>query len=143
MIIINNCVLIGRLTKDPELRHLQNGTGVANFTLAIDRGISKDKKMEMEQKGQPTAEFINITSWGKTAELVVNYLSKGRQVAIQGRIQTSSYEGQDGKRVYRTDVVADRVEFIGGNESNKTVDAGANYGFGDEMMPIISDDIPF
>ena len=140
--MLNNVVLIGRLTKDPELRYT-SGTNHAmcRFTLAVDRGLSKEKRMEMEQKGQPTADFINITSWGKTAELVANYLSKGRQVAIQGRIQTSSYEGQDGKRVYRTDVVADKVEFIGGND--KTVDAGANYGFGDEMTLLNSEDIPF
>lgn len=141
--MLNNVVLIGRLTKDPELRYT-SGTNHAmcNFTLAVDRGLSKEKRMEMEQKGQPTADFINITAWGKTAELAANYLSKGSQIAIQGRIQTSSYEGQDGKRVYRTDVVAERVEFIGGSESNKTVDAGANYGI-DDMIPLNSDDIPF
>ena len=133
---MNNVVLIGRLTRDPELRYT-SGTGYAmcRFTLAIDRGLSREKRMEMEQKGQPTADFISITSWGKTAELAANYLSKGRQVAVQGRIQTSSYEGQDGKRIYRTDVVADKVEFIAENNKNNntnfsTKDNGENYGFG-------------
>ena len=143
---MNNVVLIGNLVRDPELRYTQSGTAFTRFTLAVSRGLSKDKKAEMEQKGQPTADFISITSWGKTAELAANYLSKGRQVAVQGRIQTSSYEGQDGKRIYRTDVVADRVEFIG--ESNKnnntqfsTKDNGENYGFGDDAYPLNDEEI--
>ena len=130
---MNNVVLIGRLTKDPELRYTSGtNNAMCSFTLAVDRGLSKEKRMEMEQKGQPTADFINITSWGKTAELVANYLSKGKQVAIQGRIQTSSYDGQDGKRVYRTDVVAEKVEFIGGNTtiSPNYENSSLNYGLG-------------
>lgn len=116
---LNNCVLVGRLTREPELRHTTGGTAMCRFTLAVDRGLSRDKKMEMEQKGQPTADFIGCIAWGKTAELVANYLYKGSQAAIQGKIQTSSYDGQDGNRVYRTDVVAERVEFIGGNSNNQ------------------------
>ncbi|QQK08011.1 single-stranded DNA-binding protein [Miniphocaeibacter halophilus] len=161
---MNNVILIGRLTRDPELRYTA-GTGVAmcRFTLAVDRGLSRDKKMEMEQKGQPTADFIGCIAWGKTAELVANYLSKGRQVAIQGRIQTSSYDGQDGNRVYRTDVVAERVEFIGSNPSsgqgmntgfnqvnNYNQNAGFNqdvsddnFGLGDDAFPLNDEDIPF
>lgn len=162
---MNNVVLIGRLTRDPELRYT-SGTGYAmcRFTLAIDRGLSREKRMEMEQKGQPTADFISITSWGKTAELAANYLSKGRQVAVQGRIQTSSYEGQDGKRIYRTDVVAERVEFIGGNTSNSPASGNSNFnqvgnfnqnlgfnqdlnddnfGLGDDAFPLNDEDIPF
>ena len=111
---MNNVILIGRLTREPELRYTA-GTGIAmcRFTLAVDRGLSRDKKQEAESKGQPTADFIGCIAWGKTAELVANYLYKGSQAAIQGKIQTSSYDGQDGNRVYRTDVVAERVEFIG------------------------------
>ncbi|HHX68995.1 MAG: single-stranded DNA-binding protein [Miniphocaeibacter sp.] len=161
---MNNVILIGRLTRDPELRYTA-GTGIAmcRFTLAVDRGLSRDKKMEMEQKGQPTADFIGCIAWGKTAELVANYLSKGRQVAIQGRIQTSSYEGQDGNRVYRTDVVAERVEFIGSSPSagqgmntgfnqvnNYNQNAGFNqdisddnFGLGDDAFPLNDEDIPF
>ena len=110
---MNNTVLIGRLTRDPNLRHTPSGTAMCRFTLAVDRGLSRDKKQEAESKGQPTADFIGCIAWGKTAELVANYLYKGSQAAIQGKIQTSSYDGQDGNRVYRTDVVAERVEFIG------------------------------
>ena len=134
MIIINNCVLIGRLTKDPELRYLPNGnnTAVANFTLAVDRNLSKDKKEEAVRKGQPTADFINITAWGKTAELVNNYLNKGSQVAVQGRIQTGRYE-KDGQMIYTTDVIAERVEFLGGRGESKqpstdSIDGWDNYG---------------
>lgn len=160
---MNNVVLIGRLTRDPELRYTSGtGNAMCRFTLAVDRGLSREKKMEMEQKGQPTADFIGITAWGRTAELVANYLAKGRQVAVQGRIQTSSYEGQDGNRIYRTDVIADRVEFIGGNTSqgsqggsgfnqgnNYNQNAGFNqnvnddFGLGDDAFPLNDEDIPF
>ena len=144
---MNNVALIGRLTKDPTLKYA-GATAMCSFTLAVDRNLSREKKMEMEQQGKPTADFLNIISFGKTAELVSNYLSKGRQVAVQGRIQTSSYEGQDGKRVYRTDVVADKVEFIGENNKNNntqfsTKDNGENYGFGDDAYPLNDEDIPF
>ena len=144
---MNTVILIGRLTKDPTLKYA-GATAMCSFTLAVDRNLSREKKMEMEQQGKPTADFINIISFGKTAELVSNYLSKGRQVALQGRIQTSSYEGQDGKRIYRTDVVADKVEFIGENNKNNntqfsTRDNGENYGFGDDAYPLNDEDIPF
>ena len=129
---MNSINLIGRLTRDPELRYSKHTqVAMCRFTLAVDRGLSRDKKAEMEQNGQPTADFIGCIAWGKTAELVANYLSKGRQMALQGRIQTSSYEGQDGNRVYRTDVVADRVEFIGSHNDNRQ-DEG-NFSYYDEI----------
>ena len=110
---MNNVVLIGRLTRDPELKYLANtGTPVATFSLAVDRELSKEKKQEMESKGQPTADFINIVVWGKQAENCANYLAKGSLVAVQGRIQTRSYEAKDGTRRYITEVVASRVEFL-------------------------------
>lgn len=109
-----NCVvLIGRLTRDPELRYIPNtGTPVANFTLAVDKNLSKEKKKEMEAQGQPTADFINIVVWNKSAENVANYLTKGLKVAIQGRLQSRSYEAKDGSKRYVTEVVAERVEFL-------------------------------
>lgn len=109
---MNHVVLIGRLTRDPELRYLQSGTANARFTLAVDRDLSKEKKQEAEAKGQPTADFINIVAWGKTAENCANYLAKGRMVAVSGRIQTGSYEGKDGKRVYTTEIVAQNIQFL-------------------------------
>ena len=138
---MNNCVLLGRLVKDPELKYTQGGTAFTRFTLAVDRGLSKDKKAEMEQKGQTTADFIGITAWGKTAELAANYLAKGRQVAIQGRIQTGSYTKDDGTRVYTTDVVADRVEFIGGQQQEQQYQGSNNFGM--DVQPIDSEDLPF
>ena len=118
---MNNVILIGRLTSDPELRFLPgNGRAVARFSLAVDRGLSKEKRMELEQQGKPTADFPRITVWGRAAENCANYLSKGKQVAIQGRIQTGSYNNAQGQRVYTTDVVADRVEFIEWGDSNRS-----------------------
>lgn len=110
---MNSVVLIGRLVRDPELRYLPNGgTAVASFSIAVDKQLSRDKKQEMESKGQPTADFINIVVWGKQGENCANYLKKGRNVAIQGRIQTGSYTAADGNKRYTTDVVAERVQFI-------------------------------
>ena len=120
--MLNNVVLIGRLTREPELRYLPSGNNaaVAKFTLAVDRQLSKEKRTEMESKNQPTADFINITVWGKQAENCVNYLAKGRLVAISGRIQTGSYvANKDGKRVYTTEVVAEKVQFIDVNKSTE------------------------
>ena len=107
---MNNVVLIGRLTRDPELRYIPSGTAVCNFTLAVDKNLSRDKKQEMESKNQPTADFIRTIVWGKVAENCAKFLVKGRLVGVQGRIQTGSYDDKDGKRVYTTEVVAQTVE---------------------------------
>lgn len=112
MIIINNCMLIGRLTRDPELRYTQSGTATAQFTLAVDRNLSREKRQEMESKGQLTADFIRVIAWGKTAELCGNYLSKGKMTAVTGRIQTGSYTNQQGQVVYTTDVMAENIKFL-------------------------------
>ena len=111
---MNNVTLLGRLTKDPELRYLQTGTNsaYARFTLAVDKQLSRDKKQEMESKNQATADFINIVVWGKLAENCVKFTQKGKRVLVQGRIQTGSYVAQDGSRRYTTDVVASNIEFI-------------------------------
>ncbi len=167
---MNSVNLIGRLTRDPELRYAAgSGLAICRFTLAVDRGMSKDKRMEAQQKGQQTADFIGVTAFGKTAELVSTYITKGRELAISGRIQTSSYDGQDGKRVYRTDVIADRIYFIGGggsnqnsnqntSQNNQSFNQGNNYnkdigfsqdfndddfGLGGDAFPLNDDDIPF
>lgn len=108
---MNNVVLIGRLTRDPELRYIPSGTAVTRFSLAVDKMVSREKKQEMESKGQATADFVNIVVWGKTAESCANYLAKGRLVGVQGRIQSGNYE-KDGRTIYTTDVVANQVEFL-------------------------------
>jgi len=106
---MNQVVLIGRLTKDPGTSVSQSNTMVSRFTLAVDRDYKRD--------GEQTADFIRIITFGKTAELVDAYLFKGRQVAVHGRIQTGSYTNKDGQKVYTTDIIADRVQFLGGKQS--------------------------
>lgn len=131
---MNSVILIGRLTKDPELRKAGETT-VANFTLAVDRPIAKEK----------TADFIRIVAFGKTAELCERFLTKGKQVAIQGRIQTGSYENKDGQRVYTTDVVADRVEFLGKKDEEKSQEHNREQTNIPEGFAALDDDeeIPF
>ncbi len=113
---MNNVVLIGRLTRDPEVRYIpESQLAVATFTVAIDR-IGKDKG----------ADFPRVTCFGKTAELVERFISKGRLVGIQGRIQTGSYKNKEGATVYTTEVVADRVEFL--DRGDKTgMDSGSGF----------------
>lgn len=105
---MNNVVLTGRLARDPSLRELSN-TNVCNMTLAVDRPFSKEK----------IADFIPVKVFGKQADNCKAYLSKGSQVAVQGRIETGSYKKQDGTTVYTTDVYADRVEFLSSNKSSE------------------------
>ncbi len=89
---MNNVVLIGRLCADPEFRYTPSGVATCSFRLAVDKGLSKEKKQEMESKGQPTTDFINIVVWGKLGENCANHLAKGLKVAVQGRIQSSSWQ---------------------------------------------------
>lgn len=105
---MNKIILIGRLTAEPELRYSQNGTAVASFTLAVNRKFKKDE-----------ADFIPIVVWNKPAESCANYLKKGSQVAIEGRIQTRSYETQDGQKRKITEVIADSVEFLSKASGNQ------------------------
>ena len=145
--MLNNVVLIGRLTREPELRYLPSGnnTAVARFTLAVDRDLSKDKRQQAEANNQPTADFINITVWGKQAENCANYLVKGRLVAVSGRIQTGSYE-KDGRRVYTTDVVAERVQFLEwGDKESKPAAQATQQDMTDieGFYQVDNEDIPF
>lgn len=145
MIIINSVILIGRLTRDPELRYLPNGgTAVCNFSLAVDKGLSKSKKEEMESQGKPTADFPRCVAWGKTAELISQYMKKGSMMGIQGSLQTGRYDDKDGKTIYTTDVNVFKVEFLGGNNGNSSGNSNDNGGFdGDGFHPVDSEDIPF
>ncbi|OAH54269.1 MULTISPECIES: single-stranded DNA-binding protein [Bacillaceae] len=103
--MINRVVLVGRLTKDPELRYTPAGAAVATFTLAVNRTYTN-------QQGDREADFINCVIWRKPAENVANFLKKGSLAGVEGRIQTRNYEGQDGKRVYVTEIQADSVQFL-------------------------------
>lgn len=143
---MNNVVLIGRLTRDPELRYIPNtGTPVSTFSLAVDKQLSKDKKQEFESKGQPTADFINIVVWGKQAENCANYLVKGRLTAVQGRLQSRSYDAKDGTRRFITEVVAERVQFLEWGNDNNSNFGGSNLDFPgiDGFEPVDDDNIPF
>ena len=102
--MLNRVVLIGRLTRDPELRYTPSGVAVTQFTLAVERPYSKDKEKQ--------ADFIPVLAWRQTAENCANYLRKGRLAAVDGQIQTRSYKNNEGKQVYVTEVVADNVRFL-------------------------------
>ena len=123
---MNKVILIGRLKRDPELRYTGSNIPTATFSIAVNRTFTN-------QAGEREAEFINVIVWRKQAENCKNYLTKGSQVAIEGRIQTRNYDGQDGKKVYVTEVVADNVEFLGsrnssGNSNNMSGSADYNAG---------------
>lgn len=108
---MNKVTLMGRLTKNPEVRYTPNNTVYTTFTLAVNRIYGKDTQ---------EADFINIVAWNKTAEIVSTYLTKGNLIALTGRIQTRDYDGKDGKRVYLTEVVAEEIFFTGGTNNNYT-----------------------
>ena len=102
---MNKVFLIGRLSRDPELRHTTSGMAVCQINVAISRRVGQGK--------EPETDFINVVVWDKQAENVSKYLAKGRQVAVEGRIQTRSYDNNEGKKTYVTEVVASNVEFLG------------------------------
>ena len=110
---MNKVVLIGRLSRDPELRHTSNNTPVCQINVAVSRPVAQGK--------EPETDFINVTVWNKQAENLVKYVKKGNQIAIEGRIQTRSYDNEEGKKIYVIEVLANHIEFIG-NNSNKTND---------------------
>lgn len=103
--LLNRVVLIGRLTRDPELRYTPSGVAVTQFTLAVDRPFTN-------QQGSREADFLNIVTWRQLAETCANYLRKGRLTAVEGRIQIRHYDNNEGKRVYVTEIVADNVRFL-------------------------------
>jgi single-strand DNA-binding protein len=103
--MLNRVVLVGRLTRDPELKYTPSGVPVATFTLAVNRPFSN-------QSGEKESDFINCVVWRKPAENVANFLKKGSLAGVDGRIQTRNYEGQDGKKIYVTEVVAESVQFL-------------------------------
>ncbi len=148
---MNKVILIGRLTRDPEVRYTQSGKAVASFTLAVDRRFAR---RDAENSGQPTADFIPIVTWNKLAEICGNNLVKGRRISVEGRMQVRSYDAQDGSKRYVTEVIADEVEFLdakgsaageGGFQSGASQSASpAPQPAGGSFGPAIPDeDIPF
>jgi single-strand DNA-binding protein len=131
--MLNKVILIGRLTRDPEVRYTQSGKTVTTFDIAVDRPIAN-------AQGQRETDFIPIVTWGKLAETCGNYLNKGRLVAVDGRLQIRSYEAQDGQKRRVTEVVAEGVRFLDrGKESGSAASAGG--GTSGDVFP--DDDIPF
>ncbi|MDX9871754.1 MAG: single-stranded DNA-binding protein [Clostridia bacterium] len=130
--MLNRVILIGRLTKDPELRYTQSGTAVASFTLAVDRSRAN-------QQGERETDFIPIVVWQKQAENCANFIGKGSLVAVDGRLQVRSYEDREGQRRWMTEVIAENVRFLDRRESSG---AAAAKGLGSEVE-FSEDDIPF
>lgn len=113
--MINNLTLVGRLTKDPDLRYTSSGTGVATFTLAVNRNFTS-------ADGNREADFINCVIWRKPAETLANYAKKGVLIGVTGRIQTRSYDNQQGQKVYVTEVIADNFQLL----ESKKADSSQN-----------------
>lgn len=138
--MLNSVVLVGRLTKDPELRYTPSNQAVATFSLAVNRNFKS-------QNGEREADFINCVIWRQQAENLANWAKKGALIGITGRIQTRSYENQQGQRVYVTEVVADNFQLL---EFNKQNNQGQSQGYSQpdfsrqaEPMDISDDDLPF
>ena len=143
---MNKVILMGRLTRDPEVRYTtNNNTLVCTFSIAVNRRFG-------QQDGQPTADFFNIVAWSKTGEFCSKYFKKGQQVGIVGRLQTRNYDDKDGKKVYVTEVVAEETYFAdsrrdgegGSGNSFNGVDAPFNTSEGaSDFTPVTDDDLPF
>jgi len=131
---MNKVILIGRLTKDPELKTTTSGIATTTFTLAVDRNFVN------QQSGQREADFLNCVVWRKQAENVSRYCSKGSQVAVEGRIQTRSYDASDGTKRYVTEIVCDNVTFLGSKNSNNN-NASFNNDFSGASQDIETTDL--
>jgi single-strand DNA-binding protein len=139
--VINRVVLVGRLTRDPELRTTPNGRNVVSFSIAVD------KRFKPQDANAQTADFFRVTAWGNTADFVANYLSKGRLVAVDGRLEQRSYTDKDGNKREAIDVVAENVQGLdrprddagasggGGGMSGGRSDTGGNVPSADEYDP--------
>lgn len=127
---MNNVILIGRLTRNPELKYSQSGKAFCRFSLAVQREFNREE-----------ADFINCLAFGKTAETIAEWLGKGRRIALQGRIQTGSYQNSNGDTVYTTEVVADRFEFVDSAKSD--TNKNQTYSNNDDDVLDDNDDFPF
>ena len=141
--MLNSVVLVGRLTKDPELRYTPNNQAVATFSLAVNRNFKS-------QNGEREADFINCVIWRQQAENLANWAKKGALIGITGRIQTRNYENQQGQRVYVTEVVAENFQLFESQKErsnqpqvNSQPDFGRNASMQSNPMDISDDDLPF
>lgn len=126
--MINNVVLVGRLTRDAELRFTANGTATATFNLAVNRNFTN-------QSGEREADFVNCVIWRKPAETLANYAKKGTLLGVVGRIQTRNYENQQGQKVYVTEVVCDNFQLLESKKDNNQNNQQNNQSFQQESMP--------
>lgn len=134
---MNKAILMGRLTKDPEVRYTSGtNTMVATFTLAINRRFVKEGE-------ERQADFIQIVAWGKLAEFCSNHFKKGQQVAVIGRIQTRNYDDLDGKKVYVTEVIAEEAYFADSKREANSSQPIQNNSVPFDMAPVTDDDLPF
>lgn len=136
---MNSVQLVGRLTRDPDVRYTDGGLTIAKYSVAVDR--------KFKSEGGETADFINCSAFGKTAELIEKFFHKGMRIGLTGRIQTGSYTNKDGARVYTTEVVAENVEFVeskGGSSGNAPTPANTSDGDGFMNIPDgIDEELPF
>ncbi len=131
--MINKTLLIGRLTKDPEVKKFKDGTSVASFTLAVDRNYKN-------KDGVREADFIPVVAWRKTAELLEKYTHRGEMLAVVGRLQTRSYETPDGSKRYVTEVVVDEVQFVQTKEKSDIIFEAQPYAGFEEISDL---NVPF
>ena len=144
--MINKAILMGRLTRDPELRHTNSGTAVCSFSIAINNGYGENAQ----------TDFINCVAWNKTAEFVSKYFSKGKMIIVIGRISTRSWDGPDGKKNYATEVVANEVAFGESKRDGDGYSSAGNFGDSSGSVPVMpamedggfspldtDDDLPF
>ena len=139
---MNKAILIGRLTRDIDLKYTQNGMAIGRFTLAINRKMTREKRQEAERNNLPTTDFIGCIAFGKTAETISQYVGKGNQLGVEGHIQTGSYENKEGQRIYTTDVIVDGFTFIDARNKNGGVSQVQDESY-DGYFPVDNGDIPF
>jgi single-strand DNA-binding protein len=139
--MLNKCMVIGHLGADPEMRYTANGDAVTNFNVATSRRFTTAGGERREE-----TEWFRVVTWRRLAETCAQYLSKGRLVYVEGRIQTRSYDGQDGQKRYITELVAEEVKFLGGRDSGPGAEGGYATGVpvgADAEGDIDADDLPF
>ena len=144
---MNNVILTGRITKKIEISFTSSGKTFTRFTLAVDKGLSKEKRQQAETNGQATADFINCVAWGKTSETLQKYTAKGKKILVNGSIETGSYTAQDGSKRYTTDVLVNRAEILEFVDNNNNTNSQDTQPFGqfDELpyQEATIEDIPF
>lgn len=140
---MNQVILIGRLTRDVEMKQTQSGKTYCRFSLAVDRGMSKAKKEEAKAKGAETVDFIPCTAWDKTAQTLSKYTEKGCRITVTGSIQRRSYEDKNGQKTTATDVIVRNAEIIDFKDSNNAKEASEEDDFFQDFEPVSDSRIPF